>query len=209
MLGNIVWYLAARALGHRPPEADHPALRQVADARAGRDVERAHRWFDEHGIALVFLGRLIPTIRSLVSIPAGLLDMRFRNFVIASTLGTAVWTALLAGAGYKLQENFHDIGKVIGPASNAVLVALVVVYVWRLLTHKVDDEDNCIRIGSQSAQISAHVANIHPERLFSVRFTASGYRDRVAAAAGYPTCRTPPRQTPVSVSVQARGWAWR
>src|SRR5689334_20071924 len=60
------------------------------------DVEKAHRWFDRHGIALVFLGRLIPTIRSIVSIPAGLLDMRFRNFVIASTIGTALWTAILA-----------------------------------------------------------------------------------------------------------------
>ena len=65
--------------------------------------------------------------------------MRFRNFFIASTIGTAVWTALLAGAGYKLQENFQQIGRVIGPVSNAVLIGLVVIYVWRLFTHKVDE----------------------------------------------------------------------
>jgi len=75
-----------------------------------------------------------------VSIPAGLLDMRFRNFVIASTIGTAIWTGILAGAGYKLQENFRDIGKVIGPASNVILGTLVAIYVWRLLTHKPDAE---------------------------------------------------------------------
>ena len=88
----------------------------------------------------MFVGRLIPTIRSLVSIPAGLLDMRFRNFFIASTIGTALWTALLTGAGFKLQENFHEIGRVIGPVSNAVLIGLVVIYVWRLITHKVEDD---------------------------------------------------------------------
>jgi membrane protein DedA with SNARE-associated domain len=138
MLGNTVWYLAARALGH---DRLKPLIRRHGKwlTISWPEVERAHRWFDRHGVALVFIGRLIPTIRSLVSIPAGLLDMRFRNFFIASTIGTALWTALLAGAGYKLQENFHQIGRVIGPVSNAVLIGLVVLYVWRLFTHKADE----------------------------------------------------------------------
>ena len=137
MLGNIVWYLAARALGH---DRLRPIVRRHGKwlTLDWNDVERAHRWFDRHGILLVFVGRLIPTIRSIVSIPAGLLDMRFRNFFMASTLGTALWTALLAGAGFKLQENFTDVGRIIGPLSNLVLATLVVVYVWRLLTHKHD-----------------------------------------------------------------------
>ena len=137
MLGNVVWYLAARALGH---DRLKPIIQRHGKwlTLGWHEVERAHRWFDAHGIAFVSLGRLIPTVRSLVSIPAGLLDMRFRNFMIASTIGTAVWTAILTGAGYKLQENFRDIGKIIGPMSNAVLIILVVIYVWRLFTHKVD-----------------------------------------------------------------------
>ena len=135
MLGNVVWYLAARALGHdrlKPITQRHGKWLTLG----WHEVERAHRWFDAHGVAFVSLGRLIPTVRSLVSIPAGLLDMRFRNFVIASTIGTAIWTTILAGAGYKLQENFQDIGKIIGPASNVILATLVVIYLWRLLTHK-------------------------------------------------------------------------
>jgi membrane protein DedA with SNARE-associated domain len=138
MLGNTIWYLAARALGHdrlKPLILRHGKWLTIS----WPEVERAHRWFDRRGVALVFVGRLIPTIRSLVSIPAGLLDMRFRNFFIASTIGTALWTALLAGAGYKLHENFHQIGRVIGPVSNAVLIGLVVIYIWRLFTHKVDE----------------------------------------------------------------------
>ena len=135
MLGNIVWYLAARALGIARLE---PIVR-----RWGRwltvtwaELERAERWFRVNGTFFVFLGRLLPTVRSLVSVPAGLLKMRFRNFVLASTLGTAGWTAILAGAGYKLGENYTDIDSFIGPAANAILVILGVGYVYRLWTHR-------------------------------------------------------------------------
>ncbi|WP_310468460.1 DedA family protein [Sphingomonas sp.] len=135
MLGNIVWYLAARALGVDRLE---PIIR-----RWGRwltitwpEVQRAEKWFAEHGVFFVFLGRLLPTVRSLVSVPAGLLRMRFKRFLIASTLGTAAWTAILAGAGYKLGENIAEIDKVLGPASNAILLVLFMGYVWRLWTHR-------------------------------------------------------------------------
>ena len=135
MLGNIIWYLAARALGITRLE---PIIR-----RWGRwititwpELLRAEKWFRKNGTLFVSLGRLLPTIRSLVSIPAGLLKMRFRTFFIASTIGTAVWTALLAGAGFKLGEQYHDIDQIIGPASNAIIVLLVIIYVYRLWTHR-------------------------------------------------------------------------
>ena len=137
MLGNTVWYLAARALGH---DRLQPIIRRHGKwlTLSWTEVQRAHDWFERHGIAFVLLGRLVPTVRSLVSIPAGLLDMRFRNFFIASTIGTALWTTLLALAGYKLRENFADIDQVLSPLSNGVLIVLVGVYVWRLFTHKVE-----------------------------------------------------------------------
>ena len=135
MLGNIVWYLAARALG---VERLHPII-----DRWGRwltitwpEVQRADIWFRRNGVFFVFLGRMLPTVRSLVSVPAGLLHMRFRNFLIASTVGTAGWTALLAGAGFKLGENYSEIDSFLGPASNAILVVLVIGYIWRVWTHR-------------------------------------------------------------------------
>lgn len=137
MLGNVLWYLAARSLG---VDRLRPFI-----ARYGKwltvnwnDVERADRWFGLHGTAFVFVGRLIPTVRSLVSVPAGLLHMRFRNFFIASTIGTAVWTAILTGAGYQVHQKVAGIANWIGPISNAVLIVLAVGYVWRLLRHKPD-----------------------------------------------------------------------
>ena len=135
MLGNIVWYLAARALGiHRLK----PLITRYGRwlTMSWRDVERAERWFRVNGVFFVFLGRMLPTVRSLVSVPAGLLRMRFRNFLIASTIGTAGWTAILASAGYKLGEHYKDIDQVIGPASTAILVVLAAGYVWRLITHR-------------------------------------------------------------------------
>ena len=139
MLGNIVWYLAARALGHDRLE---PFVRRFGKwiTISWDDVERAHRWFDRHGIVFVMTGRIIPTIRSLVSMPAGLLDMRFRNFVIASTIGTAIWTTFLTMVGVKLKEQFaldrpdhrpdFDRGSGVAPD---------LVYVVRLATHKGED----------------------------------------------------------------------
>ena len=140
MLGNIFWYLAARALG-----VDR--LRPLV-GRYGRwltvtwpEVQRAQKWFGLHGTAFVLIGRMMPTVRSLVSVPAGLLKMRFRSFVLASTIGTACWTALLAAAGYKLGESYRDIDAWLGPASNAILVVLAAGYVWRLWTHRNLDTD--------------------------------------------------------------------
>ena len=135
MLGNTVWYLAARALGvHR--------LKPLI-IRYGRwltvswpEVQRAERWFAEHGTSFVFFGRLLPTVRSLVSVPAGLLRMRFKSFFIASLLGTAAWTTILAGAGYRLQNDVSEVERMVGPVSNAVLVVLAIGYAWRLWTHR-------------------------------------------------------------------------
>jgi membrane protein DedA with SNARE-associated domain len=135
MLGNILWYLAARALGIL-------RLKPIV-MRWGRwltmswgEVLRAERWFATHGTLFVFLGRMLPTVRSLVSIPAGLLKMRFKSFFIASTIGTAAWTAALAFAGFKLGQNYQDIDHLLGPLSNGVLVLLVIGYVYRVWTHR-------------------------------------------------------------------------
>ena len=135
MLGNTVWYLAARALGVI-------RLRPIVD-RYGRwltmdwaEVQRAERWFLDRGMLFVGVGRMIPTVRSLVSVPAGLLHMRFRTFFIASTIGTAGWTAALALAGYWLRERFSEVDRWIGPVANWILVVMVGYYLWRVATYK-------------------------------------------------------------------------
>lgn len=138
MVGNIIWYLAARALGII-------RLKPFID-RYGRwltmnwaEVERAEHWFRHNGTFFVFLGRMLPTVRSLVSVPAGLLKMRFMTFFVASTIGTAGWTAALAFAGYELRDQFHQVDDWIGPISNAILITLALGYLWRVIRFRSAD----------------------------------------------------------------------
>ena len=135
MLGNILWYLAARALGvdrFRPFVLRWGRWLGISWA----EVRRSERWFQGHGFTFVLVARMVPTIRSLVSVPAGLLKMRFRTFVIASTIGTAGWTGLLAVAGRELGDRYTQIDDFLGVLSVAVLAALALVYVWRVWTHR-------------------------------------------------------------------------
>jgi membrane protein DedA with SNARE-associated domain len=133
MLGNIFWYALARVIGLR-------RFRPLIE-RHGRwltmewsDVEKAEKLFGRFGHWVVFLGRVMPTIRSIVSIPAGLLNMRLKTYLIWSTIGTAAWTAGLACVGWGLGRAYRDIDKILTPLSVAIIVLIVAAYVWRQLT---------------------------------------------------------------------------
>jgi membrane protein DedA with SNARE-associated domain len=133
MLGNILWYVAAKLLGldrFRPYIEKYGRWLTLDWA----EIERAHRLFDKHGGAIIFIARMLPTVRSLVSIPAGLLKMRFLPFVLWSTLGSMIWTAGLAIAGYVLGQQFDHIETVLGPLSLAVIGGIVLWYLYRVIT---------------------------------------------------------------------------
>jgi len=86
---------------------------------------------------MVAVARMLPTARTIISVPAGLLRMHLVRFLVWSTIGTAVWSSALAVAGWFLGQNFGEIDKVVGPVSSAVIVAIVAFYIWRQLTwHK-------------------------------------------------------------------------
>ena len=71
-----------------------------------KDIHKTLVWFARHGKALVFFGRLIPVIRSLVSIPAGLTKMRVTTFVLFTALGSAIWNSIWISIGFMLGENW-------------------------------------------------------------------------------------------------------
>lgn len=97
------------------------------------DVDRAVEWFRGHGRYSVLLGRLVPLVRTLISVPAGFSRMPFPRFLALSAVGTVVWTAALAYAGRLLGQQFHDIDRYIGPVSWAVIAAVAVTYVYRVI----------------------------------------------------------------------------
>ncbi|HET7268401.1 MAG TPA: DedA family protein [Oleiagrimonas sp.] len=101
-----------------------------------RDVEKASAWFARHGTWAVFVCRMIPGMRSLISIPAGLQHMNLVKFLLATTAGSLVWTCLLVVAGVVLGSRFGEVGQYVGPLSDVVIAGIVIVYVWRVVRHK-------------------------------------------------------------------------
>lgn len=88
------------------------------------DITNATHWFNKHGKAVVFFGRMIPAIRSLISIPAGMNRMPMLPFLVLTTLGSAIWTILLAYAGYVLGANYEQMAEFIAPISKGVAVVV-------------------------------------------------------------------------------------
>lgn len=135
MLGNWFWYWLAIKFGE--------ARMHVFIDKYSRwltldwdEVERGERLFAKYGSSIVLIARMIPTLRSLISIPAGLFKMSLRRFLVFSTIGTLGWSAALAGAGYFLGSQFGEVEKWLGPLSTAVIAAIVLTYLWRVVTWK-------------------------------------------------------------------------
>ncbi len=131
MLGNYLWFLVAIKFGKE-------RLQRFLE-KHGRwltlhwtDVERGQALFTKHGSVIVLVARMLPTFRSLISIPAGIFKMSHRRFLVFSAIGTAGWSAALAGAGYVLGTQFGDVEKILGPLSTAIFALIVVGYFWRL-----------------------------------------------------------------------------
>jgi len=90
------------------------------------DLDRAEGWFDKYDQWVILFGRMVPGVRSVVSIPAGMLRTSFLQFVLLTTAGSAAWNALLLGAGWYLGENWQQIQGIVGSVSNFVLILVAV-----------------------------------------------------------------------------------
>ncbi|WP_434685572.1 DedA family protein [Pseudanabaena minima] len=105
ILGAIPWYYAGLILGQQ-------RLQLLAGRYgkwigiSGEDIEKSANWFQKHGTKAVLFGRLVPGIRTLISIPAGISKMPVVPFFLYSTIGTIGWVTLLTYAGYFLGKNY-------------------------------------------------------------------------------------------------------
>ncbi len=95
-----------------------------------KDLDRGEKVFAEHGGKMVLLGRCIPVIRSVVSIPAGIARMPLPRFLLLTAIGSGVWNALFIGLGWALGENWERVQGWIGPVTYVVLGLVVVGVVW-------------------------------------------------------------------------------
>lgn len=131
VLGALPWYYAGRLLGKK-------RLKNFAD-RHGRwltlksaDIDVAVEKFNKHGRATVLFGRMIPAIRTFISIPAGLVEMRLATFLAFSAVGSLAWNSLLTAAGYLLEENYAKVGGYVDPVAKGVLAIILLTYLYRV-----------------------------------------------------------------------------
>ena len=135
VIGTSLWYVLGAWIGA-------PRLKRWA-ARHGRwltlapsDIDRAQEWFDRHGGMAVLIGRMVPVVRTLISVPAGGALMPWHRFLGYTAAGSLIWTLLLTGAGLLLEANYHRVSDVIDPLSTLVVAVVVLVYLYRVITWK-------------------------------------------------------------------------
>ncbi|MFJ8650027.1 DedA family protein [Streptomyces sp. NPDC093546] len=92
------------------------------------DLQRTEKWFAKHGTKAVFLGRMVPIFRSLISVPAGVERMPMAVFVMLTTLGSLIWNSVLVMAGYWLGDQWEVVETYVGILSKAVLLLVVVAF---------------------------------------------------------------------------------
>ena len=96
------------------------------------DLSKSKLWFDKYGVSLVFWGRLVPGIRTLISVPAGMELMPLRKFLIWTTLGSLIWVAILTYAGFILGDNWQVIESYLDQYKYIVKPVLIVLILYLL-----------------------------------------------------------------------------
>lgn len=131
VVGNVVGSYLAWAVGW---VGGHPAIR-----RFGRyvwlreeDLDRAHRWFDRRGEAAVFFGRLLPVVRTFISLPAGAAQMSPGRFGLYSAAGSLPWSAALAVAGYEIGSRWRSVAAAMSKVTDVVALVVLVALAFAL-----------------------------------------------------------------------------
>ena len=139
VLGALPWYYAGKLLSEE-------RLRNLADKYgkwitvSGADIDKSNRWFNRHGNKAVFLCRLVPGVRTLISLPAGINNMPLIPFLAYSTGGTILWVSFLTLAGYKLAENYERVDEYLAPVSKIVVVIVVIGFILWIVKKNMQKE---------------------------------------------------------------------
>ena len=130
--GSIPWYYLGKLVNEN-------RLSNFLDKRGkfigitSNDLIKSKRWFDKYGVSLVFWGRLVPGIRTLISVPAGMELMPLRKFLIWTSLGSLIWVALLTYAGFVFGENYQIIETYLDQIKYILKPILILILVYFLI----------------------------------------------------------------------------
>ncbi len=128
-IGAIVLYLIGKILNKE-------RLEKIVSGKIGKvlrlkksDIEKADKWFDTKGQKTVFICRFIPIVRSLISIPAGMSEMKIWKFLLYTVLGSTIWNTVLVCLGRALGESWETVVNIFDKFSNVILVILIIAFV--------------------------------------------------------------------------------
>ena len=143
ILGSLPWYYLGRLVNEK-------RISNFVEKRGKylglnvSDLAKSKLWFDKYGVSLVFWGRLVPGIRTLISVPAGMELMPFRKFLVWTSFGSLIWVSLLTYAGYVFGENYPVIETYLGEIKYVVKPILIFIclyflikFFWKLFKKKI------------------------------------------------------------------------
>ncbi len=135
LAGALMWYYVGLWIGkERVCELTRKHGRWLT--MSPQEFDQADDWFARRGGAAVFIGRLVPTVRTFISVPAGMARMPMWRFLAYSAVGTVIWTAFLALCGYILESQYELVQQWLDPISTAVVIGIVAFYLWRVATYR-------------------------------------------------------------------------
>jgi membrane protein DedA with SNARE-associated domain len=129
-LGSVVGALALYGVGAALGRERTRALAARLPLVKVEDVDKAEEWFNRHGAKAVLIGRLVPVVRSLISVPAGVERMTVPLFLALTALGSAVWNTALIVAGYALGEKWQVVESSVGVLQYVVLAGAAAAVAW-------------------------------------------------------------------------------
>ncbi|MEY4196487.1 MAG: hypothetical protein RL482_579 [Actinomycetota bacterium] len=128
VVGALILYFVSAAIGPERLRAFVERFGKWFGVKSS-DLVRAEEWFDRRSSAAVLVGRCVPLIRSIVSIPAGFRRMKLTSFVVLTAIGSAVWNIALIGAGAVLGDQWERVGEYVGVFQWMVIAAVLLLLV--------------------------------------------------------------------------------
>lgn len=133
VVGALPWFYLGKVLG-RERLGRWAAKHGRWLTLTSKDLDHVDAWFKQHCGKAVFFGRLVPGVRTLISVPAGLFDMALPRFLLFTALGSGLWSTALALAGHSLRDGYEQVEHWFNPMTNAIVGAIVLVYLYRVVT---------------------------------------------------------------------------
>jgi LPXTG-motif cell wall-anchored protein len=135
VVGNVIGSWLAYGVGYKLGRAPLDRYGRFLGIRS-HDVDKAERWWAKHGTAAVFFSRMLPVIRTFISLPAGIERMPIGRFTLYTTLGCVPWVFALTAVGYALGESWDTIIGSFSVASYVIAGLILVAGAWYLIRRR-------------------------------------------------------------------------